>query len=408
MIFEKIQHWFHEVFSPSNYNLRTFATFLIVIMLIQYIPVESRSGVSMVKVSVMMVTPFVLIPYFRVTKAAVCVFCYFLYIFGTSFLLHPHNFRASTVIYLLMFLLTYVSFYNFVWVQKVFKLDKFIQFLKNFIFFAAALLVLQQCFILVGIPRFPLINLADVLDRGIGANSLFDEPSHFARIISVLYYAYLKCNEYESCAKISLKEAFGKRHRWVTVAFLWSALSMGSGTAFICLGILSLYFMKGFQFIWAIPIFAVLFVAMSFLEIKQMERAVNVVRAGIENTESIETVDGSAAVRIKPILNTFHMDLSNPNTWIGRGCDTNVSQDLYSEYKYVGEINDYGLIAYILGLILVFSCAINFRSLATIMFFVGVGGGTANISYQWGILMVFTCVKYFYYTEIVQYGKQIE
>jgi hypothetical protein len=29
------------------------------------------------------------------------------------------------------------------------------------------------------------------------------------------------------------------------------------------------------------------------------------------------------------------------------------------------------------------------------MYFLGIGGGTSNIAYGWGLLMLFTCVKYF-------------
>jgi hypothetical protein len=61
----------------------------------------------------------------------------------------------------------------------------------------------------------------------------------------------------------------------------------------------------------------------------------------------------------------------------------------------LGEINDYGLIAYILGLLFVFTCAIRFISIPTIMYFAGVGGGTSNVAYMWGILMIFMCVNYF-------------
>ena len=37
----------------------------------------------------------------------------------------------------------------------------------------------------------------------------------------------------------------------------------------------------------------------------------------------------------------------------------------------------------------------DFMSLPTIMFFVGVGGIVGNIAYGWGILMIFTVVRYF-------------
>ena len=63
--------------------------------------------------------------------------------------------------------------------------------------------------------------------------------------------------------------------------------------------------------------------------------------------------------------------------------------------KIIGEIDDYGLIAYALSLSLVFLCAIDFFSLATIMFFLGIGGGTGNIAYGWGLLMLFVEMSIF-------------
>lgn len=384
-----------RIFSLETITLKRYTIFVLFLMLIQYIPIESRAGVSPVKVSMMVLTAFVLIPYLKITKAFVCAFMYMLWIFLTAKLLHPWNFRASTVIYLYMFVITYVAFYNFVWVQKVFSLEYFIKLVRNFIFVLTIFLIAQQLSLLVGIRYFPLINLCQILDRGIGANSLTYEPSTLARVMCVLYYAYLKCTEYRLGKKVSIAAIFLPEHRWVTIAFLWSMLSMGSGTAFICLGVLALYFMRGFQFLYAIPIFISIYFVLNFFEIEQFDRAINTAQATLTgDADTVIETDGSASARIGPMLNTLSMDFTDSKTWFGEGCDSSLKYRR-SDNRYIGEINDYGLIAYLLGLLLIFTCAIRPLSLATIMFFLGIGGGTGNIPYAWGLLMLLTCVRYF-------------
>lgn len=79
----------------------------------------------------------------------------------------------------------------------------------------------------------------------------------------------------------------------------------------------------------------------------------------------------------------------------GNGCDSTTFRDIAIGNVYIGHINDYGLISYILELIIVFGCCMRFRSLGTLYFFTGTGGGMGNISYGWGLLMIFCVVKYF-------------
>ena len=394
-----------KIFSYESITLKRYTIFILFLMLTQYIPIESRAGVSWVKVAMMAITPFVLAPYLKITKAFVCALLYMVWIFLTAYVLHPWNFRASTVIYLYMFVITYVAFYNFVWVQKVFTLDYFIKLVRNLIYFLTIVLIIQQIFIIFGILYFPLINLCQILNRGIGANSLTYEPSTFARVMGVLFYAYLKCNEYQIGNKLTIITLFSSKHKWVTMGFLWSMLTMGSGTAFICLGVLSLYFMKGFQFLYAIPIFIAVYFTLSFFEIKQFNRAVSTAQATMTGySHEVAETDGSASTRIAPMLNTLNMDLSEIKSWVGEGCDSSLHYR-HTDKRYIGGINDYGLIAYFLGLILLFSCAIKPLSLGTLMFFTGIGGGMDNIPYAWGLLMIMTCISFFSKDYIIQQCK---
>ncbi len=385
--------------NAENYTLKNVAFALLVLMNIQFFPLESHSGVSPVKVGSMAVMLFIFITHFKLSKAVIIAVIYSLYIIYTASFLHSNTFRASTVIYAFMFFFTYAAFYNLIWVDQVFEMEGFIIFVKKFIYVLAGVLIIQQALHIVGISNFPLLNMDKMLRRGIlASNSLSHEPSSLARTMGVLYYAYLKCCEYKQGRSVNIQQIFNNENRWVTIAFGWSMFTMGSGTAFICLGVLSLYFMKGAYFVLSIPIFIGVYFALSYFEVQQFERATTVAEATMTgDVDEVKEADGSAASRITPILNTIHgLDINDESTWFGHGVDYSKWVAYRKGINKVGEIDDYGLIAYILSLTLVFSCAINFFSIATIMYFLGIGGGTGNIAYLWGILLIFTCVKYFH------------
>ena len=383
---------------------RNFATILLVVFLTQFVWIEGYT-ISYVKVGIMALCPVLLLIHRPpINKAMILGGVYYIYVVLTASF-HPDTFRASTLIYLLMFILMYVVFYSFIH-SEAFTLDYFTKVVKWLIIAYGICLFLQQICIIIGIKFMPVINLNKQFFLSLyKLPSLAIEPSHSARILGVLFYAYLKCNEYQNGYRIRLATLFSKEHRFVTYAFLWSMLTMGSGTAFICLGVLSLYFMKGFQFLYAIPIFIAVYFTLDFFEIKQFNRAVSTAQATMTgDAHEVAETDGSASARIAPMLNTLNMDLSKIESWVGEGCDSSLHYR-HTEKRYIGGINDYGLIAYFLELLLLFSCAINPLSLGTLMFFTGIGGGMSNISYGWGLLMLMTCIRYFSKTHIIEQCK---
>ncbi len=392
----RVLYWLSELFSQRNYTLRNFTVFLLVLFCIQYIPVEGHE-VSWVKVAVMAVTPFIYLRYMVVNKALFIALAYFLWIFITAYALHPETFRASTVIYHFMFFVTFVAFYTFVWNYHVFTLPFFIKVLRGFIFVMVGVLVAQQLCLLAGFKVVPILNMTQVLNRGIGANSLTFEPSTLGRLISVLFYAYMKCCEYRRGRMVNITEVLDSEHRWVTVSYVWAVMTMGSGTAFLAFAIVSLYFLRGWYVIFSAPLFVLAYFVMDYYGNESFSRAVNATEATLTlDSQTVMDTDGSAAMRIKPMLNTLKIDLSDPDTWLGHGCDYSVRYGLYADTRYIGNIGDYGLIAFVLSCIFTYSCSVYFLSIQTIMITCGVAGyAVGNISYVWGILMIFTCVNYF-------------
>lgn len=376
-------------------------------MCIQYIPLETRAGVSPLKVALMAIMPFVLMTHFRPNKAFFLGVLYLAWIFFVAAGLYPATFRASTVLYTGMFVITFIVVYTALWNYEVFNLDEFRTFMSRFFYVLVVVLLIQQAFIIVGIKVFPLINMTYVLGRGIGANSLTFEPSTLGRLLAVMYYVILKLTEYQEGEKVSLKQAFTGDLRWITIAYAWCVLTMGSGTAFLAAGITSLYFMRGWGFLTAIPVFVAIFFILESSGNESFERVQAAAQATMTgDAEVVKQTDGSASTRIAPMLNTLNADFSSTDFWIGKGTDSTNWWDFAMGRGYMSHINDYGLISYILELFIVFGCCIRFRSLATLYFFTGTGGGIGNISYGWGLLMILLCLRYFYYQR-VDYNEEL-
>ena len=210
----------------------------------------------------------------------------------------------------------------------------------------------------------------------------------------VFYYAYVKCSEYKRDeGPFTLRELFSGEHKWVSIMFLWMMLTMGSGTAYVCLILFSLYFVRWHNWYYIIPALVISYIFAQNLEIEQLKRATETIEATATfDKDVVRETDNSASVRITPILNSFKADFTKKETWFGYGIDAGI----YDKHNRT-IFHDYGLIFYIISLLLCFTCAYNFWSLGTIFMFAGVGGGAdGNIQYAWALMMVMTCVKYFY------------
>lgn len=191
----------------------------------------------------------------------------------------------------------------------------------------------------------------------------------------------------------SLNELFSGEHQWITIRFLWMMLTMGSGTAFICLILFSLYFVRRHNWYYVLPLLAICYTLIQASGIEALDRATSTIEAtSTLDAQTVRETDGSASARITPMLNAFNADFTQFDTWFGKGIDAGHSM---KENKTL--FDDYGFVFYIIKLLFNFICAYNVLSLSTIFMLCGIGGGSGgNIQYAWALMMVMTCVKYFY------------
>ena len=379
-------------------GLTLFATIFIILYGIYYMPIDSFATQAPIKLALMVSSIFVLLFYtFKTSKAFVWGIIYLVVQYSVASF-HPNTFRWSTYIYSILLTLTYICCYNLVYIEKVFTINHFIKICKWFMMLCFVVCVVQQVFILMGIKYMPVINLWFILDRGLGCNSLFAEPSHFARFMLVFYYAYVKCNEYKRDeGPFTLSELFSGEHKWVTIRFLWMMLTMGSGTAFVCLILFSLYFVHKHNWYYVIPTLAICYVLIQNSGIEALDRATNTIEATATlDKKTVQETDGSAAARIAPIINSLNADFSKKETWFGYGIDYGKNNNAFVKQTST-LFDDYGFALYLISFVFAFACAYRFFSLATLFMFAGVGGAVGNnIQYLWELAMVMTCIRYFY------------
>lgn len=390
---------------PIRKNLLYYSSIIYLVILNTQILLIEPTFISPLKVGLMAMAPLLLFATgLVISKAMICGLAYWLLCFFPALL--QGNMRFSTLGYLGMFIFTFIVYYTTIF-QGAFTLLKFKKILRCLILAYTVFLILQQLFSLIGIGHFLLINLASDYQGLEKFRSLSLEPSHSAVILSFAYLCYLRCCELDLGRKPMIRELFSGNHRWLSIGFLWTMTTMGSGTAYLALMAFTLYFVKLRSIVPIITGLVLLFALAANIDNKQLNRATKVLIATITgDTKKIAQADGSGATRIVPLINTFtKLDFSDSRTWFGHGT---LSDDPNSEYskawKNMGKndwfvlptVRQYGLLAFIVSIILVYVCCIKrFWSLETLFWFTLGMATLGNVYFHWGTIMMLTAIRYF-------------
>lgn len=379
-------------------GLTLFATILLIFYGIYYMPIDSFGTNAPIKTALMASSVIVLLFYtFKTSKALILGVVYLIFQF-VIMNFHPEGVTWNSYIFSALIVLTYVCFYNLLYIEKVFTIEHFIRICKWFMMLYFIVCIIQQVLTVAGIGYFPLFNMMKNLDRGLGCQSLSMEPSTFGRFMLVFYYAYVKCCEYKRDeGAFTLNELFSGEHKWITIRFLWMMLTMGSGTAFVCLILFALYFVRKDNWYYIIPILIVCYILIQNSGIEALDRATNTIEATATlDKETIQETDGSASARIAPIINSLNADFNKKETWFGYGIMYGEVNKTFSR-QTLTLFDNYGFLFYIFTIIFTFACGYKFWSLGCIFMFAGVGGSmNSNIQYAWELAMVMTCIRYFY------------
>ena len=358
---------------------------------------EDSPTTSFLKLGIMGMAPLVLlIGGLRFTPALLLCATYWTWCYFSS--LFNGEQRFSTLGFLGLYLATF-AVYSQLLLQDTFTFSYFKRLLRWIIMAFGIILVMQQLCMLAGIRNMPLFNLHNQFFLSLTKlHSLTLEPSHSARVLAVLALCYWRMYEMEQGEKPTLRDLFTGEMRWPMVLFFWSMLTMGSGTAFVGLGCLSLYFITRHTAVYVIPFIVAMYFAAGAMQLTQFERANSLAQASLTgDVKQMQEADGSGAIRFIGVVNTFtKTDLTQAETWLGKGT---AKKDRYWWLKTnqkIGVIDQYGIIGFIITMLLVYLCIIrHFWSLETLLFFLLLGMSVGNIYYAWGCFLAMASVTYF-------------
>jgi hypothetical protein len=373
-----------------------YATIVIIVMTTFFF-FEGEATNSYIKIGVMGMAPIVfMLRGAVVTRALMIGIGYWLWCYFSSLLNVGQRF--STLGFLGMYIITFIVYYHLLR-KEVFSFLYFKKLLRVLMMAFGVVLVAQQLCMLVGIRSMPLANLNNQFFLSLAKlPSLTLEPSHTARVLAVMALCYWRMYEMEYGGKPTMKLLFSSDMKWPMLLFVWSMLTMGSGTAFIALGILSLYFITKDTAFYIIPFIIATYLISGAMEISQFERANRLFQATLTgDATQMQDADGSGASRIIPLVNTLtKTDLSKKETWTGHG--TSKVDPLWwkkNDLK-LGVIEQYGIIGFIITMFFIYLCVIRrFFSIETLLFVGLLGMSVGNIYYAWGCFILFAGVRYF-------------
>ncbi len=381
----------------ENFTQRNIAAFVLILFCIQYIPLESRAGISYLKFVISILCPFVIMFKSPWISRPFYLFAVYYILVIIASVTHPNSLRWSTVLFAASFWITFMAYYNLVVINQVFSKFFFTRLIRGLIVAYGVLLIIQQFLLIIGIKIFPLFNLVQDLDRGIAGNSLSYEPSSAAIILSFAFLSLIRMYELEKGGKLSFRELW-IRDKWIVVVFIYTMLGLVSGTAMVGLTIIAFYFVSPKQWIIAIPVVAMILFVFFYIDFLPLERARNSLIAFITlDNKEIMKADNSAAFRIVPIVNTLvRFNLFSWEGWFGHGVDYGLAKSSFNDREMIGGIADYGFLSFIIMQVTVYSCMIRKIFSIETLLWIFLGLMTLNnIPFIWGAMMIFTAVRYF-------------
>lgn len=294
-----------------------------------------------------------------------------------SYLLNPESIRFSTIIYSFSLMISFMT-YNRVLINFKLSLLKYQKIIRFILVSYFVVLISQQFCVLFNIP---ILNVAHYdLNNPWKLNSLAPEPSHTSVYMSVLMYCFIVTREIQLNGKYSISFII-KKDLMLWILFLWSIISIQSGTAFIYLLILMIKLIKDVNFYIGILIICIGYFSLSNTKFNSFDRITSFTQAVIQfDKEKIIETDQSASYRIIPSMVAFEkIDLNKYEGWLGYGID-HMKNDLPNQIKGTSEnaqigslftfAVDYGILCFIIFISFAIRATCDKKDLFSVSFFV--------------------------------------
>lgn len=250
--------------------------------------------------------------------------------FILQYLFNRGTVRWSSMFFSCMFYIYFLAAVR-VFIRSSMKIEMLLTLIKRLIYAYAIVLLIQQFCVLTGLPVFnQMWSFGE--HNPWKLNSLSAEPSHTARYLGILMYAFLKIQDTLKGRQLSFKRSL-KINRKVWLAFLWVMITMMSGTAMIILIlVMSKYLKKKNVILFTMLLLIIFPIGMSseFVPLKRSTTFLGAVATG--DTKEMIKADHSASIRVVPFV--LCVQRINPEEiygWVGNGTGS-TSEWMY---KYV-------------------------------------------------------------------------
>ena len=274
---------------------------------------------NLLLIGVMFIAPFIVMSHQRFYKSDIWLLLFMVSIVLAPLMNHPESMRWSTVLYSMMFGFTFIAYKQLLH-GKSFSIENYQKLLKYLIYAYFVVLLIQQFCVATGLPIFNISNYVPTEPWKL--NSLAAEPSHSARIVALLMYCYIVIKELIEKRGYNFRLDI-KEDKWIWLAFIWTMLTMGSGTAFLFIAIVLLKFLKFRTLLPLLVISVIILFIVNTMEITAFERTFKVFMATLTlDTNAIIEADHSASLRIVPMIILAKMvDFTTLNGLFGHGVD---------------------------------------------------------------------------------------
>ena len=399
------------------YNLfiskKYFATLILLLMCIM-IQMFMVADFSIPLITLMSISSLLLIfNVYKIKKSEIPLW-WGLMLIVTSALLNIESFRLYTVIYSFLFVFTFIYFTRLIY-TNIFTIEYYKNILIFILFSYFIVLLIQQISVIIHLPVF---NLVLYNENRFKLNSLSLEPSHTARIITIILFSYIRIKEIVSNKNYNLWKSIksSKTERMIWIAYFYMIVTMQSSLGFIAMFLLLGYLFIKRRYVIFLPIIIIVgYFFFSSSDIYVVQRVKNVIDGLIKfNAESIKDADISASARIVPYFLYFKtFNFFSLNTWFGYGIDYSliISNEYFFGIQDKRSMGfgggffptmaiDYGLITFLMFLWgiknMCFKNLISYEFLLWIILFFA---SPFNTYVFWFSLMLLSVNKYFIYIQ---------
>jgi hypothetical protein len=311
--------------SKNRGRVRSFiALLLLVVMATSFSFAMGEDQRNYILIYLMYAMPILFLAYYPYfTKDEMPIYLFFLTILGCG-LLNYSSFRISTIMYTSLFLLSFM-FYRRGLTSGEISAKRYFNVIRWLIYAYFIVLVIQQFCVITGLPVLNKILGGGEVAAGIyKLNALAAEPSHLARVITILMFSYVKMRECFIGCKYRLWKD-GKQDIWIWLMFLYVLLFSGSSTAFVVLPVFILYFLSWRNAFIFVAVFLVGLSSLAWLsDFEPIQRVVRLTEAVLQwDLETMYAADHSGAMRIAPLVIYIqsYLDISSISFLIGEGID---------------------------------------------------------------------------------------